>query len=372
MPASTDPLDPTAPLSVPAYVCPSEKAPFALTTVTLPPLSATMVQADVQMIGLCHTDIHMRDNDWGVSNYPFCAGHEGVAVVTRVGDAVRTLNVGDRVAIAWIRDSCRACDKCMEGRENLCQDGYQGLFLGASAGVWGKSNLNYNQHGGCFAKTQRIEERFAIKIPQGVPSEIACPLLCGGGTVYEPLCDYAYPNAKVGVAGIGGLGTAAIKLGKLRGCIMVALSTSPHKKEAALGAGANAFVHVNNHDEMEKAKATLDVIIDTSPAISDLKKFMPLLKFDGVYVRTGIPKASEQAFAYDYIPLVFCQQKIVGTVVTGSRRMKDMLHLVEHNLDFMLDKGHWKTEHVKIDKINEAMDNLLNRKNKGYRYVLEW
>ena len=82
------------------------------------------------LCGLCHTDIHMRDDDWGFSNYPLVVGHEafmnasfscqkgvltsstlqGVGVVRKAGSDVRVLKIGDRVGISWIRDSCRFCD----------------------------------------------------------------------------------------------------------------------------------------------------------------------------------------------------------------------------------------------------------------------
>lgn len=331
-----------------------------------------MIEAEVLMTGLCHTDIHMRDNDWGISNYPFLGGHEGIARVTRIGSAVRNLREGDRVSIAWIRDSCRACDACLVGRENICEDGYQGTYLSAAAGPWGKSKLRYNEHGGCFSRIQRIEARFAVKIPETVPSHIACPLLCGGGTVYEPLCDYGGPNVKVGIAGIGGLGTAAIKLGKLRGCVIYALSSSPHKREGALAAGADEFVNISDEEEMKAHAGSLDVVIDTTPVNGDVGKSLDLLKFNGTLARVGIPSAQDQSFSYNFIPLIFQQKKIAGTVVTGTKRMKDMLDLVSRNLEFMKDSDIWKTEHVPISQVNEAMEKLANRTNKGYRYVLEW
>lgn len=331
-----------------------------------------MIEANIIIIGLCHTDIHMRHNEWGTSNYPLLAGHEAVATVSRIGDAVRNLNVGDRVAIAWIRDSCGACDGCLVGRENICEPGYQGTYLGASSGPWGASKLKYNEHGGCFVRVQRIEARFAIKIPEGLPSEIACPLLCGGATMYEPLCDYTSPNTRVGIASIGGLGTAGIKLARLRGCVVYALSSSAHKKEGALAAGAHEFVDTTDEKDMAAHAASLDVVIDTAPVNVDVSKYLSLLKNGGTYVRAGIPDANDQTFKYEFIPLIFQQKKIAGTTVSGTKRTKEMLDLVSRNLDFMQDVDVWKTEHVPISQINDAMDKLENRANKGYRYVLEW
>ena len=71
-----------------AYVCNTKGKDLVLQDITLPPMKATDVELDISHCGLCHTDIHMRDNDWGVSDYPLVLGHEGVGVVRKIGDSV--------------------------------------------------------------------------------------------------------------------------------------------------------------------------------------------------------------------------------------------------------------------------------------------
>ena len=87
------------PLVTQAYVCPGKGERLVLQDITLPALKATHVECDVTYCGLCHTDIHMKENDWGVSNYPLVLGHEGIATVRKVGSSVRNLKVGDTVGI---------------------------------------------------------------------------------------------------------------------------------------------------------------------------------------------------------------------------------------------------------------------------------
>jgi len=115
----------------------------------------------------------------------------------------------------WIRDSC--------SNENICEEGYTGTFLGTNP------------------KVVRIEEKFAFKLPEGLPMEVSCPLLCGGGTVFEAVVDYVECGTLVAVASIGGLGTAAIKFAKAFGAHVTALSRSDAKKEKSLGVGADEF-----------------------------------------------------------------------------------------------------------------------------------
>jgi D-arabinose 1-dehydrogenase-like Zn-dependent alcohol dehydrogenase len=88
-------------------------------------------------------------------------GHEGIGIVSAVGNAVRNLKVGDRVGVGWIRDSCGECEYCSIGRENICLKGYQGTLLSSNAGCWGKEEYN-NQ--GCFSKVVQVGEKFAYKV----------------------------------------------------------------------------------------------------------------------------------------------------------------------------------------------------------------
>lgn len=158
-PPVADP-DPDGPLDTEAYGVRAAGDRLELMTVTLPPLGATQVEVEMSHCGLCHTDLHMVANDWGVSSYPMVPGHEGVGVVSRVGQSVRTLRPGDRVGIGWIRGACGACGACLCGRDNLCEAGYQGTYLGPAAGIWGSATPSTMF--GCFSRVMRIEEKVRL------------------------------------------------------------------------------------------------------------------------------------------------------------------------------------------------------------------
>ncbi len=252
-----------------------------------------------------------------------------------------------------------------------CDKGYQGTFLGAHAG----SKVPHNEHGGCFSKIMRVEERFVMKIPDCIPMPIAAPLMCGGNTVFEPICDYVQPGSHVAVASIGGLGTLAIKLAKAYGGHVTALSRNEAKREKCLSVGAKEFYAcLGNTDKMKELSGKFDLIIDTSPANAELAPYMDMLKFNGVYCRVGIPQATDQDFTYSYIPLIFTEKKIAGSVVTGTLRAKKMLDIVADDPDtFVKEPSDWNVSVVPFAQINEMMDNLVSGKNtSNYRYVLEW
>jgi D-arabinose 1-dehydrogenase-like Zn-dependent alcohol dehydrogenase len=116
------------------------------------------------------------------------------------------------------------------------------------------------------------------KIPDKIPSKNACPLLCAGATVWEPICNYVKPGYNVGISSIGGLGTYAVKLARIMGANVVAISSSADKEAVIKNIGANKFIVSSNKDDMMAAVRTLDVIIDTCPVNNNLSSMMDLLK----------------------------------------------------------------------------------------------
>ena len=248
----------------------------------------------------------------------------------------------------------------------------QGTYLGSNAGNWGKQGA-YNEHGGCFSRVVRISSHFAIKIPPKLPADLACPLLCGGGTVFEPLSDFASVGSKVGVIGMGGLGTAATRLAKIKGATVTAISRSAKKKKGCLEDGVDDFLLSSDEAEMAKNVGKFDLLIDCTPVNTDLGPWMDLLKYDGRYCRVGIPSATNNTeFKYDFIPLIFQQKKIVGSIVTGTARMKLLLELASANPDVFKNKPGWHTQMMPFSKVNDAMDALQESKADGFRIILQW
>ncbi len=120
------------------------------------------VEIKISHCGVCHSDVHLIDNDWGISKYPFIPGHEIVGTVVAVGSGVKDRTMGERVGVGWQADSCGICEWCRQGQEHLCA----------------KSQPTCVGRNGGFADRVRVNSRFAIPIPTAIESENAAPLMC--------------------------------------------------------------------------------------------------------------------------------------------------------------------------------------------------
>jgi len=143
------------------------------------------VEINVEHCGICHSDLSMINNEWGMSAYPLVAGHEVIGTVNAVGDHVSTLTVGQRVGLGWHSDYCFSCSSCDDEDHNLCSTA-QGTIVG--------------RHGG-FADKVRAHEKSVVVLPDGLSPQSAGPLFCGGITVFNPIVQYGLkPNDQVAVA----------------------------------------------------------------------------------------------------------------------------------------------------------------------------
>lgn len=230
------------------------------------PLGPEQVELQVRYCGICHSDLSMLDNEWGLTKYPFVPGHEVIGTVRAVGSQVRTHKVGDTVGLGWYSQSCRACEACVAGYANLCATAEQTIV---------------GRHGG-FADIVRCHAAWAIPLPGGVAPQSAGPLFCGGITVFAPLveCDVR-PTQRVGVVGIGGLGHMALQFLAKWGCEVTAFTSSDSKAEAAKRFGAHHVVDSRSTKALKDAAGTLDFILVTANVALDWSAYLGTLRPKG-------------------------------------------------------------------------------------------
>lgn len=303
------------------------------------------VEVKISHCGVCHSDIHLIDNDWGMSKYPFIPGHEIVGAVTAAGSGVTSLTVGERVGIGWQADSCGICEWCRRGEEQLCAKA-QPTCIG--------------RHGG-YADTIRVNWRFAIPVPKVLESENVAPLLCAGITVYSPLRNHGVrPSSRVGVIGIGGLGHLGIQFAKTFGAEVTAFSTSKDKEIEAKMMGAHHFVNTRETGALKKLAGCFDLLLTTANADQDWGAYVNALRPKGTLVFLGVPKS---AMSLPVFPLVGGQKSVAGSPTGSPSDLREMLDVAaRHGVKAV-------TERFAMDKANEAVARV--KKNQvRYRAVL--
>jgi uncharacterized zinc-type alcohol dehydrogenase-like protein len=308
-------------------------------------LGAREVEIAITHCAICHSDLHLIANDWGISQYPFIPGHEIVGTVAALGSEVRSLEVGQRVGLGWQSNSCGQCEWCMSGQENLCASS-EGTCV--------------HRHGG-YADRVRANARFVVPIPDALPSEQTAPLLCGGITVYNPLrINGVNPSTRVGVVGIGGLGHLAIQFARAFGAEVTAFSTTLAKEEEARSLGAHHFINSRETKSMKEVTGALDFILTTVNADQDWGAYLQALRPNGTLWFVGVPPSPVSVHAF---PLISGQRTIGGSPVGSPFRLREMLDVAaRHGVKAT-------TERFPMDKANEAIDKVKKGKVR-YRAVL--
>ena len=318
--------------------------------------SETDIEMDITHCGVCGSDIHTLRSGWGPSDYPLVVGHEIIGKVTRVGQDVKGLKVGDRVGVGAQTDCCESCRPCKNKQEANCTNGVM---------TYNSKFPNGDKAYGGYAKSWRGPASFAIPIPEGLASETAAPLLCGGVTVYNPLVTYgAGPGKRVGVVGIGGLGHFALLFAKALGCDkVVAISRSSSKKADALELGADEFIATGEDDQWtSKNASSLDIIISTVSGAFPMDQYLQLLDVNGTFVQLGAPDDPLPSFSA--FSLILRNLRIAGSLIGTRQHIIDMLELAKKT-----NLHAW----VQVRPMEEANQTLIDFE-KGlprYRYVLK-
>ena len=328
-----------------AWVAKGAKQPMTLETVDPGPLGDEDVEVAVENCGLCHSDLAILNNEWGISQYPAILGHEVIGRVTAVGSNAKGLKVGQRVGVGWDSGSCMHCHQCMSGSHHLCPQ-VQMTIVG---------------HRGGFATHIRSHWAFAVPLPEKLNFADAGPLLCGGATVFAPLVMHAKPTDRVGIIGIGGLGHMAVKFAAAYGCDVTAFTSSERKFDEAKGFGANHVVSSTDSAGIKKLAGTFNLLISTVNVPLDWDAMIGALAPNGRLHIVGVVLEPLPVTAFS---LIAGQRNISGSPTASPVAIETMLDFASrHNVAP-------QTEHFPMSRINEAFARLESGKAR-YRIVLD-
>ncbi|ODQ81670.1 hypothetical protein BABINDRAFT_159930 [Babjeviella inositovora NRRL Y-12698] len=323
------------------------------------PFGPRDIDVEIDACSVCGSDIHTVRDDWKKPNnvMPVIVGHEIIGRVVRIGSEATTgLKLGDRVGVGAQAWACLECDLCKSGNETYC-DRLRHTY-----------NARYDDGSetqGGYALHVRVHEYFVFKIPAALETNTTAPMLCAGITVFSPLKrNGCGKGSRVGVVGLGGLGSFAIMFAKAMGAEVYAISRNDKKKEDAFKLGADKYITTDTADWNKDYKYGLDLIICTANSTEnfDLNKYLQLLTVGGKWVSVGIPDKP-----FEVSPRTFMGNAcFMGASHLGSRHeMQEMLQLAaDKNL-----KGWVETLPISVAGIKEALERAHNN-DVRYRFTL--
>ncbi len=311
----------------------------------LGPLGRHDVEINVEHCGICHSDLSMLDNEWGITQYPLVPGHEVVGTISAVGEEVTSLQVGERVGLGWHSGYCMTCPSCMSGDHNMCAHA-EGTIVG--------------RHGG-FADKVRAHAASVVALPREIDIQSAGPLFCGGVTVFNPLIQFnVKPTDKVAVIGIGGLGHLALQFLNAWGCEVTAFTSNEAKKAEALKLGAHHTLNSHDPAEIEAATGQFDLVLSTVNVKLDWNAYVAALRPRGRLHFVGVTLGPLDLAVF---PLIIGQRSVSGSPVGSPANIAKMLEFAaRHNIRPV-------TENFRFDQVNDAIERLRSGQAR-YRIVL--
>jgi aryl-alcohol dehydrogenase len=294
-------------MQISAAVVQEVGAPFTLIDVELQEPAPDEVVVEIAGAGICHTDIAVQHGHLPFP-LPGVLGHEGSGTVVSVGADVKTVAVGDQVAISF--NSCAECPQCAKGQPAYCHgfleynfggarpDGSSGL---ASAGT----KLGANFFGQSSLATHALaHERNVVKLPPGTPVELAGPLGCGiqtgAGAVMNSLD--VQPGSTVVIAGAGPVGLSGVLAAVVReaaSIIVVDLHESRRVLATELGAthAIDPKAGPLSDQIREISPAGADYAVDTTAVTPVVEQLLASLGMRGMLGLLGVPADPQAVFS---------------------------------------------------------------------------
>jgi alcohol dehydrogenase (NADP+) len=341
-------------MQVHAYAAPAAGEPLAPTTIERRDVGPHDVLIDIKYAGICHSDIHTVNGDWGPQPFPVVPGHEIVGIVAEVGSEVTRHQVGDRVGVGCMVNSCGTCTNCRNGDEQYCLEGMVPTYAG--------TDRDGTTTQGGYSTHVVVDADFVLSVPEGIDSAAAAPLLCAGITTYSPLRRWgAGPGKKVAIVGLGGLGHMGVKLAHAMGAEVTVLSQSLKKQEDGLRLGADHYHATSDPDTFEQLAGQFDLIVNTVSAKIDVDAYLGLLAVDGTLVNVGAPA---EPLRLNVFSLIGARRSYAGSMIGGIQETQEMLDFcAEHELGADI-------ELISADRINDAYGRVL-ASDVRYRFVID-
>ncbi|KZB85839.1 zinc-binding alcohol dehydrogenase family protein [Amycolatopsis regifaucium] len=300
--------------------------------------AADEVLVKVLVCGVCRTDLHVAEGDLPVHRAGVIPGHEVVGEVVAAGGRVLGLAVGDRVGIAWLRETCGRCRYCLRGRENLCPESrYTG----------------WDEDGG-YAEFAVVPAAYALPLPDGYTDDELAPLLCAGLIGYHALERAQVPEGgRLGIYGFGGSAHLTAQVAIARGATVHVMTRSEEARKLALALGAASAVAA-----AEPPPEPLDSAILFAPAGELVPPALEALDRGGTLALAGIHLTDIPPLNYQRH---LFQERQVRSVTANTRtEAREFLafagthHLEVSTVPYPLDGADRALTDLAADRVNGA------------------
>lgn len=341
-----------------AYSVSAPDGRFTKTTIERRELGPHDVLIDIKYAGICHSDIHTARNEWRGTKYPCVPGHEIAGLVAAVGSQVTKYQVGDRVGVGCMVDSCGECEPCVSGDQQYCERGATMTYNTTVA-----EELQPGGHTlGGYSTRIVVTEGFVVGIPEGIGLDEAAPLLCAGVTLFSPLRHWnAGPGKRVAIIGMGGLGHVGVKIAAAMGAEVTVLSHSLSKQDDGKRFGAHHYYATDDRQIFRDLRGRFDLIINTVSADLPIDTYLRLLKLDGTLVMLGLP---ENPLVVRPFSLTAARRSVAGSNIGGIPQTQEML-------DFCAEHGIGaEIEVISADRIDDAYERVI-ASDVRYRFVID-
>lgn len=202
---------------------PIASGPLRLVERPVPEPGPGEVLLDVEVCGVCRTDLHLAEGDLAPRRPGVVPGHQVVGRVSRPGAGASRFRVGDRVGVAWLRGTCGTCRWCRSGRENLCP---------------GSTYTGWDADGG-FAEQAVVPEAFAYRLPDTADAVETAPLLCAGIIGYRSLVRANLPpGGRLGLYGFGSSAHLTAQVALAQGAELFVMTRGEEARQLARELGA--------------------------------------------------------------------------------------------------------------------------------------
>ncbi|MFA9593866.1 alcohol dehydrogenase AdhP [Citrobacter telavivensis] len=282
---------------------------------TVRALASGEALVNVECCGVCHTDLHVVQGDFGPvpGRIP---GHEGIGIVSAIADDVTSLKVGDRVSIAWFYEGCGVCEYCVSGRETFCRN---------------VKNAGYSVDG-AMAEQCIVKADYAVKVPEGLDPLVASSITCAGVTTYKAAqVSGVRPGQWLAIWGAGGLGNMAIQFARnVFNARVIAIDIQDDKLALARESGAEITFNPGKEDVParihELTGGGVHSAIVVAVARSAFNQAVNSVRAGGKVVCVAVPAGE---LSLNIVKTVLDGIQIVGSLV-GTRQ--DLAEAFQHAL----------------------------------------